>query len=141
MIDTGGFRADGMECFNAGFPRAEENGMGKTGVSRACAVPGFYHAGHIKRQPAFEGTGHLREITVHVVDDPDPCPVFNTGAHEGCPAHEKVPVTGQPFLILIELKAFPHLRISLERNGEDLGEYDVLSSEPLTTVGRTQIMV
>lgn len=45
------------------------------------------------------------------------------------------------FIILIELAVFPHRRISLARLGEELGEYDVLSSEPLTTVGRTQIVV
>lgn len=45
------------------------------------------------------------------------------------------------FIILIELEKFPHNRIKLERLGEDLGEYSILSAEPLTTVGRTQIMV
>lgn len=45
------------------------------------------------------------------------------------------------FLILVEVMPFPHVRVKLERHGEELGEYRVLSSEPLTTVGRTQIMV
>lgn len=45
------------------------------------------------------------------------------------------------FLILIELQSFNHNRIKLERFGEELGEYRILSVEPLTTVGRLQIMV
>lgn len=45
------------------------------------------------------------------------------------------------FLVLIELAKFDAVRIKLERLGEDLGEYRVISVEPLTTVGRIQIMV
>ena len=72
--------------------------------------------------------------------DPLPCSIkTNSDTRKG--KYEDGIFRQASFLILIELKAFPHLRISLERNGEDLGEYDVLSSEPLTTVGRTQIMV
>lgn len=45
------------------------------------------------------------------------------------------------FTILVELTSFPYGRISLQRLGEELGEYRVMSSEPLTSVGRTQILV
>lgn len=45
------------------------------------------------------------------------------------------------FLVLIEVAKFDAVRIKLERFGEDLGEYRVMSVEPLTTVGRIQIMV
>lgn len=45
------------------------------------------------------------------------------------------------FTILVELMSFPHNRIKLERYGEQLGEYRVMSAEPLTSVGRTQILV
>lgn len=45
------------------------------------------------------------------------------------------------FTILIECIHFPYNRIKLERMGENLGEYRVMSAEPLTTVGRTQIVV
>lgn len=45
------------------------------------------------------------------------------------------------FTVLVELTPFPYGRVSLQRSGEELGEYRVLSSEPLTSVGRTQIIV
>lgn len=45
------------------------------------------------------------------------------------------------FLILIECSRFDATRIKLERFGENLGEHRVLSVEPLTTVGRIQIVV
>lgn len=45
------------------------------------------------------------------------------------------------FTVLVELTPFPYVRVSLQRSGEELGEYRVLSSEPLTSVGRTQIIV
>lgn len=46
------------------------------------------------------------------------------------------------FTILIEFVAgFAADRVKLERLGEDLGEYRVLSVEPLATVGRIHIMV
>ena len=45
------------------------------------------------------------------------------------------------FNILIEGSSIDANRVKLSRLGEDLGEYRVLSVEPLTTVGRVQIMV
>lgn len=45
------------------------------------------------------------------------------------------------FVILIERSSFAADRIKLERLGEDLGEYRILSVEPLATVGRIRIMV
>ena len=45
------------------------------------------------------------------------------------------------FTILVECIPFPYNRVKLERMGENLGEYRVMNAEPLTTVGRTQIVV
>lgn len=45
------------------------------------------------------------------------------------------------FTILIEISPINAKRIRLSRLGEDLGEYRVISIEPLVTVGRVQIMV
>lgn len=45
------------------------------------------------------------------------------------------------FTVLVELMPFPHNRIKLERYDEQLGEYRIMSAEPLTSVGRTQILV
>lgn len=45
------------------------------------------------------------------------------------------------FTILIELADFPYNSVKLERLGENLGEYQVMSAEPLTTVGRIKITV
>lgn len=72
--------------------------------------------------------------------DPIPCSVkTNSDTRKG--VYEDGEFRQASFTILIELDEFPHKRISLERQGESLGEYRVLSSEPLTTVGRTQIIV
>lgn len=45
------------------------------------------------------------------------------------------------FTILLECIPFPYNRVKLERLGEALGEFRVMSVEPLTTVGRIQIVV
>lgn len=45
------------------------------------------------------------------------------------------------FNILIEVSSIDAKRVRLTRLGEDLGEYRILSVEPLTTVGRILIMV
>lgn len=45
------------------------------------------------------------------------------------------------FTVLIEVSSIDAKRVRLTRLGEDLGEYRVLSVEPLATVGRIQIMV
>lgn len=45
------------------------------------------------------------------------------------------------YQILIELAEFPYNRIQLERLDEDLGEHRIISAEPLSTVGRTKIIV
>lgn len=72
--------------------------------------------------------------------DPIPCSIkTNSDTRKG--KYEDGEFRQASFTVLIESAEFPHKRISLERQGENLGEYRVLSSEPLTTVGRTQIMV
>lgn len=45
------------------------------------------------------------------------------------------------YTILIETMHFEHSRILLTRDGISLGEHRVMSVVPLTTVGRTQIIV
>ena len=45
------------------------------------------------------------------------------------------------YTLLVELQTFPHKRIRIERGGEQLGEFDVISVIPLEAVGQTQIMV
>ena len=45
------------------------------------------------------------------------------------------------YTILIETMTFDHNRIKLTRDGVSLGEFRVISIQPLTTVGRTQILV
>ncbi len=75
-----------------------------------------------------------------VWSDPIPCSIkTNSDTRKG--KYEDGLFRQASFLILIECAEFPHKRISLQRKGEDLGEYLILSCEPLTTVGRTQIMV
>lgn len=45
------------------------------------------------------------------------------------------------FEVLVEIMPFPYDRVLLERIGEEIGEYKVLSATPLTTMGRTKIIV
>lgn len=45
------------------------------------------------------------------------------------------------FVVLIEGDSFSGNRISLKRRNEDLGEYRIISVEPLESVGRIQIIV
>lgn len=46
------------------------------------------------------------------------------------------------YVVLIECKPLSNVkRIRLTRHSENLGEHDVLNIEPLTTVGRIQILV
>lgn len=45
------------------------------------------------------------------------------------------------FSVLIELASFPYKRVKLQRYDEELGEYRVISIEPLVSVGRTKILV
>lgn len=45
------------------------------------------------------------------------------------------------FTVLVECIDFCSERISLERQGEQLGEYEIISKEPLCGVGRVKITV
>jgi len=45
------------------------------------------------------------------------------------------------FTILLECTEFSSERISIERQGEQLGEYEIISKEPLCGVGRVKIVV
>lgn len=69
-----------------------------------------------------------------------PCSIkTNSDSRKG--SYEDGEFRNASFTILIELEKFPYKRIRLKRLDEDLGEFQILSSEPLTTVGRTQIIV
>lgn len=45
------------------------------------------------------------------------------------------------FSVLVELADFPHHTVRLTRLGEPMGDYRVMSAEPLAAVGRTRITV
>lgn len=73
--------------------------------------------------------------------DPIPCSV-RTSSDTRKGKYEDGEYRHSSFIVLIEWRdGFSADRIRLERLGEDLGEYGVLSVEPLSTVGRIQIMV
>lgn len=84
--------------------------------------------------------GEVADIAQSTWSVPIPCSIkTNSDTRKG--KYEDGEFRQASFLILVEVMPFPHVRVKLERHGEELGEYRVLSSEPLTTVGRTQIMV
>lgn len=45
------------------------------------------------------------------------------------------------YTVLVETMTFEHSRILLTRDGTSLGEHRVISVQPLSTVGRVQILV
>lgn len=72
--------------------------------------------------------------------DPLPCHIkTNSDTRKG--RYEDGLFRQASFTVLLELVALDCKRVSLERHGEQLGEYDVISIEPLAVVGRTQIVV
>ena len=72
--------------------------------------------------------------------DPLPCSIkTNSDNRKG--RYEDGEFRQASFTILVECIPFPYNRVKLERMGENLGEYRVMNAEPLTTVGRTQIVV
>lgn len=83
------------------------------------------------------------EVTGSIVmfGEPIPCSIrTNSDTRKGVYADGEY--RRSSYLILIELQNVTDVtRVRLERLGESLGDFDVLSSEPLDTVGRTQIMV
>lgn len=101
--------------------------------------------GHLKYQIVSEGDG-LNEYgepdnsTQTSWSDEIPCSIkTNTDTRKG--HYEDGEFRQASFVILIEVSQFSAKRVSLERLGEELGEYRVLSVEPLTTVGRIRIIV
>lgn len=73
--------------------------------------------------------------------DPIPCSV-RTSSDTRKGKYEDGEYRHSSFIVLIEWRdGFSADRIRLERLGEVLGEFRVLSVEPLSTVGRIQIMV
>lgn len=72
--------------------------------------------------------------------DPIPCSIkTNNDTRKG--KYEDGEFRQASFIILIESESFDAERVKLSRLGEELGEYRIMSVEPLVTVGRTQIMV
>lgn len=73
--------------------------------------------------------------------DPLPCSIkTNSDTRKG--KYEDGEFRHASFTVLIEYReGFAAERVKLERLGEDLGEFQVISVEPLTTVGRIQIIV
>lgn len=45
------------------------------------------------------------------------------------------------YTVMVELQEITFNRLRLVRRGEDLGEFRVMTAEPLASVGRTQIVV
>lgn len=72
--------------------------------------------------------------------DPVPCSI-KTNSDTTLGRYEDGQFRQASFTVLVELTQFAYQRVTLERLGENLGEYRVLSVEHLTTVGRTQIVV
>lgn len=72
--------------------------------------------------------------------EPVPCSI-KTNSDTRLGEYEDGEFRKASYQIMIELAEFPYNRVSLERLGENLGEHRVISAEPLTTVGRTKIIV
>ena len=91
----------------------------------------------------YNGTLRYEILTEGGIDewsDPLPCSIkANSDNRKG--RYEDGEFRQASFTILVECIPFPYNRVKLERMGENLGEYRVMNTEPLTTVGRTQIVV
>lgn len=84
--------------------------------------------------------GEIDDTVTSVWSEPIPCSIkTNSDTRKG--VYEDGEFRQATYVVMIEFASFPYNRIRLERMGEDLKEHRVLSSEPLTTVGRTQILV
>ena len=84
--------------------------------------------------------GEVDDTVQSTWSEPIPCAIkTNSDTRKG--VYEDGEFRQASFVVMIELEKFPYKRIRLERLGEDLQEHRVLSSEPLATVGRTQILV
>lgn len=108
-------------------------------------VSGMRYNGTLKYQTLTEN-GQMNEYGEPVAaqvswSDPVPCSIkTNSDTRKG--KYEDGEFRMASFTVLIECVAgFAADRVKLERLGEDLGEYRVLSVEPLATVGRIKIMV
>lgn len=83
--------------------------------------------------------GEVSETTMEW-SEPIPCSI-KTNSDTRIGVYEDGEFRQASYQIMIELAQFPYNRISLERLGEDLGEHRIISVEPMTTVGRTKIIV
>lgn len=108
-------------------------------------VSGMRYNGTLKYQTLTEN-GQVNEYGEPVAaqvswSDPVPCSIkTNSDTRKG--RYEDGEFRMASFTVLIEYReGFAAERVKLERLGEDLGEFQVISVEPLTTVGRIQIMV
>lgn len=84
--------------------------------------------------------GEVAESSSIEWSEPIPCSI-KTNSDTRLGVYEDGEFRQASYQILIELAEFPYTRISLERLGEDLGEHRIISVEPMTTVGRTRIIV
>lgn len=73
--------------------------------------------------------------------DPTPCSIkTNSDTRKG--VYEDGQFRQASFTVLVELASIAEVkRVRIERLGEDLGEYQVMSIEPLSLMNRTQIIV
>lgn len=78
--------------------------------------------------------------TIMEWSEPVPCSI-KTNNDTRIGAYEDGEFRQASYQIMIELARFPYNRIRIERKGEDLGEHRIISAEPMTTVGRTKIIV
>lgn len=108
-------------------------------------VSGMRYNGTLKYQTLTEN-GQMNEYGEPVAaqvswSDPVPCSVkTNSDTRKG--RYEDGEFRHASFTVLVEYREhFAAKRVKLERLGEDLGEFQVISVEPLVTVGRIQIIV
>lgn len=84
--------------------------------------------------------GEIATVQSPSWSDDIPCSIkTNTDTRKG--HYEDGEFRQASYTILIEFAEFNAKRVKLSRLGEELGEFRVLSVEPLSTVGRVQILV
>lgn len=71
---------------------------------------------------------------------PRPCQI-QTASENRMARNDDGVYTKASFILLVDLQPFPYERIKLERMGENLGEFDVISAEPLEAVQQTKVVV
>lgn len=95
---------------------------------------------HTAEQDSYDENGEL-VVASDEWSDPIPCSIkTNSDTRKGI--YEDGQFRQASFTVLTELAPMTDVkRVKLERLGEDLGEYQVISIEPLDSMNRTQIIV